>query len=239
MAKESPQERAARLAAERAKQRAAERRRNILMVAAVVLVMIGIIGGGFVISRLTSSTPKDSAAAASVGSVTIGSDSAPHKVVIYEDFLCPYCGELEKQTHEELATLADQGKVQVEYRPFNLLQTDYSQHTLEVFQVLAHNSTPEVAKKFHDALYADQPSESASSFPSVDDITATAVAAGADEADIKAALESSAPKWADAATQAAEDAGVQSTPTILLDGTEFVGGSDIDSEAKALLDAVS
>jgi len=39
-------------------------------------------------------------------SVTIGPANAPHAVVIWEDFLCPYCGELEKQTHEQLTQLA-------------------------------------------------------------------------------------------------------------------------------------
>jgi protein-disulfide isomerase len=236
MTKENPQERAARLKAAREVQQRAERKRNILMVAAVVLVMVAIVGGGFAISKLTSSSPKDSEAASAVGSVTIGPDSAPHKVIIYEDFLCPYCGELERTSGEKLAALADAGKVQVTYRPFNLLQTDYSQQSLEVFQALAHDSTPEITKKFHDLAYANQPSESGP-FPSQDDLVALAVQAGGSQADIEAALKGSAPQWANEATAAASKAGVQSTPTVLLDGSEFTA-TTVDDLVSKLLKAI-
>ena len=40
---------------------------------------------------------------------------------VYEDFLCPICGEFEKTGHEQLEQLADQGKVQVEYHPIIIL----------------------------------------------------------------------------------------------------------------------
>jgi protein-disulfide isomerase len=236
MAKESPQERSARLKAERAQQQRAERKRNTLMVAAVVLVMLAIVGGGFAISKMTSSSPKDSAAAASVGSVTIGPDSAAHKVIIYEDFLCPYCGELEKVSRDKLSALADAGKVQVTYRPFNLLRTDYSQQSLEVFQALAHDNTAAVAKKFHDLAYENQPSERGP-FPSQSELVDLAVQAGGSKADIEAALSSSATKWANEATAAADKAGVQSTPTVLLDGSEL-SGRTVDDLVNSLLKAI-
>jgi protein-disulfide isomerase len=243
MPKESPQDRTARLAKARADARAAERRRNLIIAGGVALVMALIIGAGVLVSSLGSDKPTDSAqASADAVSVTIGPDSAPHKVVIYEDFLCPYCGELERATHSELADLAEQGKVQVEYRPFNLLgrtATDYSQQSLEVFAAVVHGDTAEVAKSFHDALFADQPSE-AGPFPSQDDIVATAVTAGATQSGIESALDSGdATTWANGATQAAKDAGVQGTPTVLLDGKEFAEGTTIDARAKALIDAVS
>ncbi|MFT4264708.1 MAG: thioredoxin domain-containing protein [Nocardioides sp.] len=240
--KETAKDRAARLAAARAAQRKAERRRNLLMAAGVVLTMVLLVVGGIVLGNLTGGDkPRDTAAAGDAGSVTIGPDGAAHKVVIYEDFLCPYCGELEKQTHEKLAELAEAGKVQVEYRPFDLLQTDYSETTLEVFQAIVHGDAEDaqtVAKAFHDALYADQPSESGP-FPSTDDIVATAVDAGADESAIRDALDGDAPTWADEATSAAESAGVRSTPTVLLDGSEFTSGSSVDDLAAGLIAAVS
>jgi predicted DsbA family dithiol-disulfide isomerase len=158
-------------------------------------------------------------------------------VVIWEDFLCPFCGELEKRTSDRLAAAADAGRVQVTYRPFNLLQTDYSQQTLEVFAATRHSAGDEVAKKLHDLLYEQQPSERGP-FPSQDDIVALAVGAGADKAAIEKSLDNGdATSWADEATRAASDAGVQSTPTVLLDGSE-VTGRTVDGLAASLLRSI-
>lgn len=241
MAKESAQQRAARVAAERAAQSKAERTRNIRMVAIVVVAMVAIIGGGFALSKIGSggsSTVEDSAAAAKAGSVTIGSDDAKNKVIIYEDFLCKYCGEMERASSAQLAELADAGQVQVTYRPFHLLQAEYSRNALEVFQVLAHTSTPEITNAFHTIAFERQPAETQSA-PGLDEIVGWAVEAGADEAAVRSGLAGDAGKWADEATNAAADAGVQSTPTVLLNGVEFTEGNSIQDRVASLLDALA
>jgi protein-disulfide isomerase len=237
--KSSAAERAERAAIALAEQRRKERRRTIVSVSAVVVAMLIIVGGGFLVANLKGGGPSDTAADPGSGTtVTIGDDSAPHSVVIYEDFVCPYCGELEKQTHEKLATLADDGKVQVTYRPFRLLSPDYTEEALEVFTATQHTAGNDVAKKLHDELYADQPSESGP-FPSQSDLVKLAVEAGADESKVQDAIDSGdAKKWAEESTQAAQDSGVQSTPTVLLDGKEFTGTS-IDDMASKLISAVS
>jgi protein-disulfide isomerase len=204
-----------------------------------VVAMLLIVGGGLMLSKNRGGGPSDAAADPGSGTVaTIGPDGAPHSIVIYEDFLCPYCGELERQTHEQLATLADQGKVQVTYRPFNLLGTDYSQQSLEVFVATQHTAGNDVAMRLHNLLYAQQPSESGP-FPSQSDLVALAVRAGADEAEVQTAIDSGdAKRWAGESTDAAETAGVRSTPTVLVDGKEFTGRT-IDDMAHKLLAAVS
>ncbi|GAB7005455.1 thioredoxin domain-containing protein [Nocardioides sp. AN3] len=233
-------ERAERAAAALAEQRHRERRRTVLSVVGVVAAMALIVVGGFAISKMNGGGPSGKAADPGSGtSMTIGDASAPHSVVVYEDFLCPYCGEFEKQTHQQLASLAEQGKVSVTYRPFRLLQPDYSQQALEVWVATQHTAGDAVAKRLHDLLYAHQPSESASSFPSRSDLVTLAVEAGADKAKVQAALDSGdATTWADASTKSAGDAGVRSTPTVLLDGKEFVGRT-IDDMARSLLASVS
>ena len=64
-----------------------------------------------------------------------------------------------------------------------------------------------------------------------------AVEAGATEADVQQGIESMEQQaWVDEATQAAVDAGVQGTPTVLLDGEPVSGGGqDI---ADSLADAI-
>ena len=220
-------DRIAKAAALRKQQEAAERRRRTLMIGGVVVALLVIVVGGYFLSRALDTTGDVNApAAGSKYGVTIGPKDAPHDVVIYEDFLCPFCGEFEAETHEKLATLAEDGKVRVEYRPFNLLSSlgDYSERSAGAFSIVLDKSGPEVAKKFHDLLYENQPEEKGP-FPSDEDLVKWAVEAGATESDVKGPIESHAAKgWVTDATQAALDAGVRSTPTILLDGKVYQDG---------------
>ena len=96
-------------------------------------------------------------------------------MVVYEDFLCPICGEFETAGHEQLAQLADQGKVQVEYRPFMLLDRfgTYSSRATMVWSLVLQQDGADVAQKFHDLLYANQPSEEGP-FPSQDELVRAA-----------------------------------------------------------------
>jgi protein-disulfide isomerase len=237
--KSAREERAQRAAAALVEQRRRERRRTILSITSVVVVMVLIVAAGFLLSRNRGGGPNEAAAKPGSGvRATIGRESAPHSVVIWEDFLCPFCGELEKQTADRLATAADQGRVRVTYRPFHLLDPDYSQQSLEVFAATQDSAGNDVAKKLHDLLYAHQPSETGP-FPSQADIVDLAVQAGADRTAVQQAIDSGdATAAADESTKAAEDAGVRSTPTVLLDG-DVVTGRTVDDIATSLLQSIS
>ncbi|WP_148615867.1 DsbA family protein [Nocardioides rubriscoriae] len=225
-------QRAERLAELKKQARARERRRNLMVggVAAAVLVLVGVVF--YVVSQ--GNNVDATAAGQSDYGVTIGPDSAPHKVVVYEDFLCPFCGRLEAATHKQLATLADDGKVQVDYRPFTLLtRSDYSARATSAFGVVLDTSGPTVAKKFHDLLYADQPSETATTFPDAQWLIDKAVEAGADQGAVKAGIEAGENDFAREATQDAQVAGVTGTPTVLVDGKVLA-----NADGQTLLDAV-
>lgn len=231
-------DRAARAAAALEEQQREESRRRNMMIGGVVLALLVIVVGGYFISRSLDTTTDVSAPAAnSEFGLTIGPDDAPHTVVIYEDFLCPYCGDLERATRDDLAELAADGKVQVEYRPFNLLSSisDYSERSAGAFSIVLEQSGPEVAKEFHDLLFENQPSESGP-FPENSELADLAVEAGADEADVRDAIENEeGQQWVADATQAAQDAGVQGTPTILLDDEVFQDGRTIEDIASNLI----
>ena len=235
-------DRSSRAAAALEEQQRQESRRRNLMIGGVVLALLVIVAGGYFISRALDTTTDVSAPAAnSEFGLTIGPDDAPHTVVIYEDFLCPFCGELERATRDDLAQLAEDGKVQVEYRPFNLLSSisDYSERSAGAFSIVLDRSGPEVAKKFHDLLFENQPSEEGP-FPENSALADLAVEAGANEADVRDAIENEEGKqWVADATQAARDAGVQGTPTVLLDGEVFQDGRTIDDIASNLVDQLS
>jgi protein-disulfide isomerase len=236
-------DRAARAAAAHEEKRRQERRRRNLMFGGVVVGLVVIILAGFLISRALDDSTDVNASAASSSSeygVTIGKDSAANKVVIYEDFLCPFCGELEKQTRDDLTQLAADGKVQVEYRPFDLLgngdPSSYSVRAAGAFSIVLDKSGSDIAKKFHDLLYENQPSEQSSSFPTSADLADLAVQAGAKESDVRDAIEGDeGTPWVTKATSAASSAGVRSTPTILLNGEVFQDGRTVDDLATNLI----
>jgi protein-disulfide isomerase len=242
MSKKNQQLRAERAAAALREQEARERRRRTLSVLGVVLAMVLIVVGGFLVNRARDTSNDVHADPVGTGEhgLPIGDAQAPHDIVIYEDFLCPFCGALEARSHEELAQLAADGKVRVEYRPFELLSSagDYSRRSAAAFWVVWDKSGPEVAKRYHDLLYANQPEESGP-FPDDAELVDLAVEAGATRSDVADDIENGAGEdWVAEATKAAVDAGVRSTPTVLLDGQVFTDGRTIDQLSDNLLAAV-
>jgi protein-disulfide isomerase len=241
--KQKQQLRTERAAAAVKEKQRRERRRQILTVVGVLVALVVIVGGGFAINSMRDDTKTTAAKIPTPGSsfgLTIGPDSAPHQVVVYEDFLCPFCGEFEKASHEQLAQLAADGKVQVEYRPFVILNGagPYSSRATMVWSLVLQQDGPDVAKKFHDLLYANQPSEEGP-FPSQQDVVALAGQAGADTTTLQSAIDAGdGIDWPVDATKSAQDLGVNSTPTITLDGKPYASGASPADLAANLIKAV-
>ena len=228
-------ERARAQAEERRK--AAKRKEQLTRLGMVAGVLALIIGGYFLVTNLGSDKP-DTAPSGASGSygMVVGDADAPKEVVVYEDFLCPFCGQLEKTVRDRLDAAVEAGEVSVEYRPLPFLEriSDYSPESANAFAVVLDASGPEVAKKFHDLLFDNQPSEDGP-FPSKDDLVDLAVEAGATEADVRPGIEDMAFEgWVDAAGEAASKAGVNSTPTVLIDG-EKATGQTIDQIAAEMV----
>jgi protein-disulfide isomerase len=229
-------ERAREQAEERRK--AAKRKEQLTRVGLVAGVLVLIVGGYFLITNLGGSDKPTTPPAGASGSygVVIGEPDAPKKVVVYEDFLCPFCGQLEKTVRDRLDAAVEAGDVSVEYRPLPFLEriSDYSPESANAFAVVLDAAGPDVAKAFHDLLFDNQPSEDGP-FPSKDDLVDMAVEAGATEADVRPGIEDMAFQgWVDAAGEAASKAGVNSTPTVLIDG-EPATGKTIDDIAAEMV----
>jgi protein-disulfide isomerase len=237
-------ERAEKAAALLREQRARERRRNLVTGGVVAAVLAALVVVGILISSggdddVDTSLPVTEAGGSDYG-LTVGDADAPNEIVIYEDFLCPFCGELEAQANERLSALADEGKVYIDYRPFNLLSSlgDYSARSASAFAVVLEESGPEVAKAYHDLLFAEQPEEGDEPYPDADWLVEKAVEAGAEEAAVRPGIEAGASDWVEQATDEAEESGVRGTPTVLLNGEKFTDYRTVDDLADNLVAAV-
>jgi protein-disulfide isomerase len=217
---------AARAAEIRRAQERQERRRRTLVVTAVgVAVLAIVLVLGYLVQSSRDTTGRAAATpAGAVGgyAVPAGPSSAPHTVVVYEDFMCPYCGQFEAATRAGLQKQVDAGKVRLEYHVLNFLDrsstTDYSTRAANALAVVLDRSGPAVAKKFHDLLYEHQPQEGSAGLSDAQ-LVDYAVQAGAARSAVQTGIQNRTyEQWVKNVTDQASKDGVNGTPTVKIDG---------------------
>jgi len=216
-----------RAAAVRAEQARKERNRRVLVIVGIVVLLGAVVaagawyggGGG---NDKASTTSSSSSLRAGDASLVVGKDSAPVKVVVYEDFLCPFCRELETSTRDFLAENADKGKVQVTYQPIHLLQQyPYSGKALNAWAAVLKHASPAAALELHNILYDNQPYEQSSGTVTDAQIAAWVKQAGGDTAAVRDAMKSQDTTFFAAADKAMADAHITGTPTVFINGKEL------------------
>jgi protein-disulfide isomerase len=242
-------------------------RRNGLVAVAVVAVIAIVVGVGYAVQAGRDTTGKDAAApgqssspstpstgtpsgskASTAGNpgvadtygVGIGDPKAPVKVEVFEDFLCPYCRQFESASRDDLRQAAIDGKAYVVYRPIAFLN-EYSTRSLNAFGVVLDTSGGATALKFHDLLYENQPEEGGT-MPDDDWLIGKAVEAGAKEAAIRPGIEKlSFKQWMINGNDDASQRGVNSTPTVFVNGDQVSGSSieDLAAQVQERIDSGS
>ncbi|HSE07858.1 MAG TPA: thioredoxin domain-containing protein [Nocardioidaceae bacterium] len=235
-----------RAAAVRAEQHRKERRSRLLVVTAVVLgvllvvvaIAVGLQQGGNGEGQ-TSSPP---ASAVEEYAVAMGDNDAPVTVTVYEDLMCPYCGQFEQVSSEPLKGYAESGDVQVRYHVVSFLDSAsddrYSTRAANALAVVLDTAGAEAAVEFHDALFAHQPAEGGPGL-SDEEMIDLAVEAGADEAAIASPIEDlKFEPWVEGATDAWSKAGFTGTPTVTVNGekVEFTSAEDLLANTQKAID---
>ncbi len=218
-ARRAERKEAERVAAE-AKARKARNSRIGGILAAVVVIGLVI----FAIVKFTGDDrPVVAPKAVSGEAVVVGDEAAPTTITIYEDLQCPACASLEGQFGEQINAAIDAGTVKVEYKIVSFLDSasgnDYSSRAANVLFAVLETAGVDAFKSLHDTLFANQPAERTDG-PEDDELIELAVAAGADEAEIKDAVEEGTyvPWVKKVATEQWSKDGHQGTPTVLVDG---------------------
>ncbi|WP_433658098.1 DsbA family protein [Nocardia sp. CA-128927] len=120
------------------------------------------------------------------GSILLGRPAAPKTIDIFEDPICPACGNMERVYGQEIAQKIDEGKLAVRYRLVNFLDArsrskDYSTRAIAANQCVAEGGSGPVYAKFHTELFTTKrPSEGGADL-SNDELAAQARIAGAPE----------------------------------------------------------
>jgi len=233
--KSTERSRAERTAALIKEQQRAERRRQLTIVV-VITTVLALIVGVYLFFALKNDPTSGTAKESRYGLV-IGPDDAKTKIIVYEDFLCPVCQYFESKTRDKLQAAAEAGDVSVEYRPFVLLDQfgDYSERATNAFRAVWMQDGADAALKMHNELYENQPPEEGP-FPDADWLVERAVAAGADEGEIRSAIEDMKEKdWVDDATDhALNTQKIQGTPTVFINGKIVEAGTVDGVVAKVL-----
>lgn len=223
--REQARERAARLRQEQ--QRVERRRRTTVraVVVTLVLVLAGAVGVAVQASRDDAGKATSAAPAAAVAGGTafaVGKADAPVTVTAYEDFLCPACRAFEQASGRTLQRFVDDGTVRLLYKPIAILDrastTEYSTRSLNAAACVADSAGADAFVRYHQLLYAEQPAEGSAGLSDAR-LVALGRRAGASGAELETCVtDRSFEGWTAKVTEASSKAGVNGTPTVLVDG---------------------
>jgi protein-disulfide isomerase len=206
---------------------AADRRRNLLiqigLTAVVVLLGVGLVL--YIVMGADKKPASGEAKAITVSSsklITKEGTTEPKAVVsLYEDFLCPHCGEFEQKFGPTIGQLIDSGAIAADYYMVAILDQpsndNYSSRAGAAAYCVADESK-DAFRRFHAALYAQQPGETVASFPDNESLIKTARLAGAGGS-VPDCINKG--KYVPMVQGLAQATQIQSTPTIKINGQDF------------------
>jgi protein-disulfide isomerase len=219
-------------------------RTQLIIGAVAIVVIIAVIVVGMVLYSKNSATQgagygtstKSVATVDDSGAITVANGSPALSLDVYEDALCPICGDFEHQYGQQIAQAIDEGQLKVQYRMVDFLNSashsgDYSSRAYGALLAVAKNegSKPGVFMSFHTAIYdaKNQPKENSSSDLSNQQLADLAGTVGvseatqkliADGAEVSAATKDAQTNMSTLTDAAAKVGRSPGTPTVVKDG---------------------
>jgi len=205
------------------------------------LVVIGLIVWG-VIGAMGAAKQNAGNKISATYAVVIGKDAAPVTLDVFQDFMCPVCGEFEKANSDDISKFIDAGTVRLRIHPMNFLDdaslgTKFSTRAANAF-VTIWKAEPDKALAFNAALYENQPDEGTPG-PTDDQLKALATGVGVSQAVADSFTSMANEAAVVQATQSAFAAGINSTPTVKINGEKFTGNTSQAGTLKAAVEAAS
>ncbi|ALV44150.1 disulfide bond formation protein DsbA [Arthrobacter alpinus] len=163
----------------------------------------------------------------------------PVQMVIYFDFMCPFCNQFETSYGAQLKALANEEKITVEYRALGFLDrfsggTNYSSRAGAAAACVAE-TTPNKYQAFLDTLFANQPAENSKG---LDNAKLKQYATEVGAADISSCVdEKTFRPYVANTTGLASAHGVSATPTVFMDGEQWVSTEKFEDFSARILAA--
>jgi protein-disulfide isomerase len=207
--------------------------RNILIVATGVVAVAAIVAGVYFGTRPSSPGPAPTTVAATpdkaslltvqAGDHVLGDPKAPITLIEYASFTCPHCAQFSVAVLPEVKKKwIDSGKVKLIYRDFPLDQT-----ALKAAQ-LAECSGKDKYFGVVDMIFSTQARWATVSDP-IGELAKSLRIAGMGDAEVKACLANDGVANAVIADyRGGETLGVNSTPTLFINGQEFKGARSVE-----------
>jgi len=222
-----PNSRRQRLRAEQEKTaREAKVRRIITFsgLGVVALAVIGLVVWGIV--SASNAAKQTSNGVKATYAAVIGKDSAPVTLDVFQDFMCPVCGEFEKANGAEVSKLVDAGTVKLRIHAMNFLDdsslgSKYSTRAANAF-ITVWKAEPDKALAFNKLLYDNQPAEKTTGLTDAK-IAELAAQAGVSQSVIDTFAQLTNADFPTNATNEAYAQNVTGTPTVFINGTKFSG----------------
>ncbi|MBB2947960.1 protein-disulfide isomerase [Actinoplanes lutulentus] len=213
-----------------AKQQAAERRRKVTLWTSVGVVMVLFLAGlvGYtVMSRQDDGKVTTPTAAVDDGTAfAIGTGSVV--VDVYEDFMCPACGNFEQASGESLQNMAEANKITLRIHPVAILDkySNGTEYSTRAAGAAAAAAEEDKFLELHNVLYDNRPEENSDGLSNEKIIELAKSVGLTSETFVNAVNEGTYKTWATDVTEKFSDRGYNSTPTILVDGTKLIGPND-------------
>jgi protein-disulfide isomerase len=206
--------------------RAADRKRNLAiqigLTAVVVLFAVALVL--YIVMSAEDPVAEGEAKSIRVTSnslITKEGTSEPKAVLsLYEDFLCPACGNFEKQFGPTVSKLIDSGAVAADYYMVSILDRQgdgYSTRSANAAYCVA-DENKDAFRRFHAALYAQQPPEGVGPFPDNKRLIEIARQAGV-TGGVPECINSG--RYEEMVKGLAKATGVNGTPTIRINGEDY------------------
>jgi protein-disulfide isomerase len=150
-----------------------------------------------------------------------GSNEPTVVLSIYEDFLCPHCRAFEYEFGPTINDLINAGAIAADYYMVAVLDgpqnQNYSSRAGSAAYCVADEST-DTFQRFHSALYAQQPSETATTYPPDAQLAETARQAGAKDTAFDCI---NSGRYAGLVQGLAQATSISATPTLRINGEDY------------------
>ncbi|MEV0298027.1 thioredoxin domain-containing protein [Nocardia sp. NPDC050710] len=225
-----------------AKVQRADRNRKILIQVAVAVVLIGLVAGigiGLAMKKSDKDNPGPTPSIAATagqnpsgitgaitdnGSIRIGKPDAKTTVRVVADLQCPACQAFEAANKQVLEDSVNNGTAAVEYNIISFLDrassgTEYSSRAANASYCVAQ-ADPSKYQAWLAAMFAQQPLEGGSGLTN-EQLIEIAKSVGYSDDVASCINDRTYDKFVKAKTQEAFDSGIQSTPSVFVNGKQI------------------